>query len=232
MGQANLQIWLPEISVWTQQDWSGVEVLWSPGQKLYTSFNTLVFSPPHPWLLSLRVIWSHSTKHHFFFFFGGPGGGGVELHSMVDLSSPIKEWFPALCSGSLEDSPLDHQQSPCLSPKYLRFASFGRICTQSHSYYNDDDLAIVIQTFLINYYCLLLLENFSFWKYLQPMRREFLQTRNLFASWKISLKPSFQLKWLSSSPIHSLTAHNMAAVPMLGYRKTNATWPLPSKFII
>ena len=142
---------------------------------------------------------------------------------MRDLSSPIKEWFPALCSGSLEDSPLNHQQSPRFSPKYLRFASFGRICTQSQYY--DDELVIVIQTFLINYHCLLRLENFSFWKYLQSMRREWQEKRiikNLFASWKFSLKPSFQLKWLGSSPIHSLTVHNMAAVPMLGYRKTNA----------
>lgn len=112
-------------------------------------------SPPHPHLLS-RVIWNHSTKHHFFSFFGGVG---VELCSMQDASSP-DQGVTALCSGSLEDSPPGpHQQSPCLSPRHLRFAPLQGICTQSHSYH-DDELAI--QTFLINYHCLLLLEHFSF----------------------------------------------------------------------
>jgi len=193
-----------------------------------------VFSPPQtPQLLSLRVIWNHSTKHHFFFFLGGVGGGGRWSCTACGILIPRSrsDFLPSAVE-AWRTHPWTTSKVPVSVPS-IRFASFGRICTQSHSY--DDELVIVIQTFLINYHCLLRLENFSFWKYLQSMRREWQEKRiikNLFASWKFSLKPSFQLKWLSSSPIHSLTVHHTAAVPMLGCRKTNAMWPPPSKFII
>ena len=94
----------------------------------------------------------------FFSFLGGPGGGGWSCTAWGTLF-PDCDFLPSAVEAWRTHS-WTTSKVPVSVPS-IRFASFGRICTQSHSY-NDDDLAIVIQTFLINYYCLLLLENFSF----------------------------------------------------------------------
>ena len=40
-------------------------------------------------------------------------------HGLWDLSSLTRDWTYALCSGSAESKPLDHQEVPSLSLKYL-----------------------------------------------------------------------------------------------------------------